>query len=136
MTEKLDTKAPLSNKDVLLLLMDHFMKLTLQNNTYQRELITENNAQKRNLINEIIEFAIQCLCAKIVKLKDSYEKQAFTHSQKLKDLELKTEITCEYLEHVFYNHISNVSQSLSHLKSHIEYVQAAPPCLPSKESHL
>ena len=64
------------NKDVVILLLDHFKDLTMQNNAYQRELTIESSAYQRQLINEKIEWAIPGLCGEIVKVKDAFEIQA------------------------------------------------------------
>ena len=76
MAESLEPKESISNKDVVMLLMDHFKDLTIQNNAYQRELANENNAYQRNLVNEKIEFAIQGLCGEITKVKDALKTRA------------------------------------------------------------
>ena len=53
--QHLDPVAPVINKEVLLLLMEHFKNLSVQNSTYQRDLTLENNAYQREFTNEKIE---------------------------------------------------------------------------------
>ena len=89
--QKLDPEAPQINREVLLLLMDHFKNLTVQNNAYQRDLTLQNNAYLRELTNEKIEAGISGVCNEIVKLRNASETQVTAQSVKLADLKLKTD---------------------------------------------
>ena len=125
-----DPKAPLSTKDVALLLMEHCKDCILEERGYVKDLINEKN-------DTVVAGLTKGLCDGLAKLAEVIKEQSIkiadletSHNAKIKDLELKLDTFNSYFENSLNSLGDSLQTGLGAFNSHMKLCHGDNPCNP------
>ena len=125
-----DPKAPLSTKDVVILLMEHCKDCILEERGYIKDLMNEKN-------DTVVTGLTKGLCDGLAKLTEVIKEQSIkiadletSHNSKIKDLELKLETFNSYFENSLNSLGGSLQTGLGAFNSHIKLCHGDNPSNP------